>query len=237
MSKRLLEMRSLVHIRIMSKYLGRFPPPASSYWPGVSHSKDIALRYARDMHAICPTLQYIQIKRYLWQVVPHNSTLCTFNDCRTKHDFVEIDEDETHKIEHFSYAMAPDQGYLLGAETPHTEPPENKSNFDALENEMRLDEDISFRGPPWKFGDSDGNNVGSDDEQSEVEADSYDYSDSENGSDLQDMLCTKEPALTKIEIGPPTNKLRHALGEDAEAYRNDIMGLFYAIQRDGPSSA
>jgi hypothetical protein len=219
-------MRNLVHIRIMARYLGRFPPPSASYWPGVTYSKDIALRYARDMHSICPSLQYIQIRHYLWQVIPHDWSSCHKTDCALEHDFVEIDADELAQVELFSYTMFPELSGLLGRDHPEREP---------IETDWKpyLDEDKSFRGPPWEFGNSNRDNTN--DENSSEEEYSED-TDSGVETELRERLCVDEPPMHKMP-DPKNSKGGMAefamyLDEQPDLYPNDLLGRLEALRRE-----
>jgi hypothetical protein len=192
-------MRHLVQIRIMPRYLGRFPPPTASYWPGISEPKEIALRYARDMHSICPSLQYIQINHYLWQIVPHNSPFCQKDICQIHHDFVEIDADEISEIELFSFYTFAEQSSLLGRDAPGWE------EIDINRDRPFLDEEVAYQGPTWEFSDMDGDSNNSDIEKFDPTSLDTLSADSDSDTELQDMLCGAKYSTLYSDQGTQTH--------------------------------
>ncbi|KAG9233583.1 hypothetical protein BJ875DRAFT_511825 [Amylocarpus encephaloides] len=114
-SHRLLAMPKLTHLRLERRYLSQYPPKSASYWPGIDEPREIALQYVKIMKNICPSLQYVNIGKYLWQIIPRWSSEISFWD---GFEFLEIDEDEKLKIELFAFEIFAVQSGLLGGIIP-----------------------------------------------------------------------------------------------------------------------
>lgn len=63
-------MRYLTYLRIDKKrhQWGTYPPDLTNRFQDIAEPKDLAACYAKLMRSICPTLQYIQIQSWSWQV-------------------------------------------------------------------------------------------------------------------------------------------------------------------------
>ena len=61
----------LKQLRIDRVYetLGQFPRKNSSLWAGLKSSEDIAYQYAQLIQSQCPSLEYVKIGQYAWQVI------------------------------------------------------------------------------------------------------------------------------------------------------------------------
>ena len=127
-SSHLPELRRLTQLRLNGKSYrtGQYPTKASSLWPGVETSEDIAYHYAILIHSKCPSLQYINIQHYAWQVLYKKSTN---GDMAT--DFVDLrplDPDEVASIELFALGNFPFPNGLPMSERPGTPPSDELLN-------------------------------------------------------------------------------------------------------------
>lgn len=109
-------MPNLRFLRMSRSRLGRFPPPSASHWEGVTNSKSIALLYVQYMKDVCPSLQYVKIGEYTWQIVPKWCEEKSFWD---GFRYVFIEQDEELKIEFLSYNTFAEHCGLIEAAQPH----------------------------------------------------------------------------------------------------------------------
>ena len=92
---------------------GLYPTKKSSLWPGITSSKDIALRYAQLMHSNCTSLRYVGIGRWVWQIITkYGPDLAT----EPAVEFRELDHDEKSSIELFALEHFASQSGLPGTE-------------------------------------------------------------------------------------------------------------------------
>jgi hypothetical protein len=122
------QLRRLTQLRLDGKChpSGHYPTKESSLWPGVETSKDIAYHYAILIHSKCPSLQYINIQHYAWQVLYKKSTnadmATAFVDLRP------LDPDEVASIELFALRSFPFPNGLPIMERPGTPPSDELLN-------------------------------------------------------------------------------------------------------------
>jgi hypothetical protein len=64
-STNLQNLHNLTHLRLSA---GRLSPKASTVWPGIHAQKDLSHHYAQLVESKSPSLHYIQINRWAWQV-------------------------------------------------------------------------------------------------------------------------------------------------------------------------
>lgn len=96
---------------------GRYPSIASSKWAGIDKPKDIALKYAELLLLICPSLQYICIGYWAWQVM----TAWEAVSATANVQLLLMDHEERMSIELFAFENFAGQAGLLGPELPHRE--------------------------------------------------------------------------------------------------------------------
>jgi hypothetical protein len=96
---------------------GNYPPRNTSLWPGITRSKDIAAKYAELMTELCPSLQYIRIHDWSWQVMHvWNMTLA-----KDEIHLRLLGYQETASIELFAFDHFAEQSGLLGPMLPYEE--------------------------------------------------------------------------------------------------------------------
>ncbi|CAG8954474.1 hypothetical protein HYFRA_00004386 [Hymenoscyphus fraxineus] len=111
--RRLKNMPKLRYLRLMPGYLGRFPPPDACRWPNITSSKHLAYCYVKFLKNVCPSLQYIKIGEYTWQIVPKWSQERSLWDGL---DYTFIPHDEETNIDILSYDSWAENSGLLGAD-------------------------------------------------------------------------------------------------------------------------
>jgi hypothetical protein len=101
---------------------GQYPTKASSLWPGIERPKQIAMRYAKLAKSICPSLQYVQIQRWAWQVTAdhvlssgENDDVCDYIHLR------QLEFEEILAIELFVMDTFVTQAGLTGPQHPYEE--------------------------------------------------------------------------------------------------------------------
>ena len=119
-SSHLPNLQHLTQLRLNGKSwrTGQYPSKASSLWPDVHKAKDIALRYAQLIHSMCPSLKYIRIQWWAWQIQPARSSSLD-GEQQAETGFRELDHDETWAIELFAIHTFVSQSGLPGPEEPH----------------------------------------------------------------------------------------------------------------------
>ncbi len=127
-SSHLPQLQRLTQLRLDGKSYctGQYPTKASSLWPGVETSKDIAYHYAILIHSKCPSLQYINIEYCAWQVLYQK---LTNGDMAT--DFVSLrplDPDEVVSIELFALGNFRSENGLPMSERSGTPPSDEQLN-------------------------------------------------------------------------------------------------------------
>jgi hypothetical protein len=113
-------IRKLTHLRLDGKSHrgGQYPTKASSLWPGVETSQDIAYHYGMLIHSKCPTLRYIQIQQCSWQVA-YKRSLATDGDVPTEWvELLPLDPDEVASIELFALRSFCSESGLPSTERP-----------------------------------------------------------------------------------------------------------------------
>lgn len=120
-------MPRLVQLSLDRKGGGQYPPKEASLWPGVTRGKDIAYRYALLIHSVCPTLQYIQIYDWAWQVMVSPTALPP-QVSKSVVDLRLLEFEEVMAIEIFAIGRLSGQCGLLGLEEPAE--PRRESIFD-----------------------------------------------------------------------------------------------------------
>ena len=119
-STHLTKLRQLTHLRLdgRSHRSGQYPTKASSLWPGVEASQDIAYHYGMLIHSKCPSLKYIQIQQCSWQVV-YKRSLDTNGDVPTQWvELLPLDPDEVASIELFALRSFCSESGLPSTERP-----------------------------------------------------------------------------------------------------------------------
>jgi hypothetical protein len=111
----------LKQLRIEHIYgeLGQFPRKNSSLWAGLKSSEDIAYQYAQLIHSKCPSLEYVKIGQYAWQVIHGDFKLKSGGGFNPAARFRPLDKAEISFIELFALAVDSTQGGLPGPEPPH----------------------------------------------------------------------------------------------------------------------
>ncbi|KAF4626344.1 hypothetical protein G7Y89_g11813 [Cudoniella acicularis] len=76
-----------------SQQRDRFPTNAKSLWPGVVEKrKDAAARYAKLIKSLCPSIQYIQIADWTWQLNILRAPLNVAGNCIPEYaELLELD--------------------------------------------------------------------------------------------------------------------------------------------------
>jgi len=133
-SSHLPNLQNLTQLSLHSRShkTGQYPTKASSLWPGVERPKQIAMRYAKLAKSKCPSLQYIQIHNWAWQITgPHGfSRNGTEEDILYQIELRQLERQEILAIELFAMDSFTTQSGLTGPEYPYEEKTE--------EEEMRL---------------------------------------------------------------------------------------------------
>jgi hypothetical protein len=126
-------LRRLTHLRLDGKSYrgGQYPTKASSLWPGVEGSRDIAYHYGILIHSKCPSLKYIKIQAYAWEVAYQNlkSTIALRL----------LDQDEIASIDLFALQSFCSESGLPATERPSTPISDEELN----ETEERFSEKIN----------------------------------------------------------------------------------------------
>lgn len=132
-SSHLPNLRRLTHLRLDGKSYrgGQYPTKASSLWPGVEGSRDIAYHYGILIHSKCPSLKYIKIQAYAWEVAYQNlkSTIA----------LRPLDQDEIASIDLFALQSFCSESGLPATERPSTPISDEELN----ETEERFSEKIN----------------------------------------------------------------------------------------------
>jgi len=82
---------------------GKYPTESSSLWPGVVKAKDIAKRFIQLMRSRCPTLQYVQMQRWAWQITaPLSGVPVLEADADSQVELRELEREERKEIELFA---------------------------------------------------------------------------------------------------------------------------------------
>jgi hypothetical protein len=98
--------------------LGQFPGKSSSLWAGLKSSEDIAYQYARLIQSQCPSLEYVQIGQYAWQVIHGDFELSGGGGYNPTARLRPLGKDEISFIELFCLAVNSIQGGLPGPVPP-----------------------------------------------------------------------------------------------------------------------
>jgi hypothetical protein len=119
-SSLLPNLRHLKQLRIDNIYgqLGQFPTKSTSLWTGLKSSEDIAYQYARLIQSKCPSLEYVQIGQYAWQVIQGDFELTSGGDFNPAARLRPLGKDEISFIELFALAVDSTQGGLPGLAPP-----------------------------------------------------------------------------------------------------------------------
>lgn len=113
-------LRSLTQLRMDSKshQSGQYPTKASSLWPDTYRPKDIAYRYALLIQERCPSLEYILIRYWAWQVIiHHDQPSAPEGESNTVVELRELEKDEILTMELFSIEQFAGQCGLSGRYT------------------------------------------------------------------------------------------------------------------------
>lgn len=101
---------------------GRYPAESTSLWPGVVKPKDIAQRYIQLMRSQCPSLQYVQVHSWAWQIVaPLPGVAVTEADADSQIVLRELEWEERRSIELFSLQTFAEQSGLPAPAEYHEE--------------------------------------------------------------------------------------------------------------------
>ncbi|CAG8974377.1 hypothetical protein HYALB_00010628 [Hymenoscyphus albidus] len=111
--RRLKNMPKLRYLRLMPGYLGRFLPPDACRWPNITSSKHLAYCYVKFLKNVCPSLQYIKIGEYTWQIVPK---WCQERSLWDGLDYIFIPHGEDTNMDILSYDSWAENSGLIGAD-------------------------------------------------------------------------------------------------------------------------
>ena len=98
--------------------LGQFPRKSSSLWADLRSSEDIAYQYARLIQSKCPSLEYVQIGQYAWQVIHGDFELTSSGGYNPTARLRPLGKDEISSIELFCLVVNCIQGGLHGPAPP-----------------------------------------------------------------------------------------------------------------------
>lgn len=94
-------------------YYPGYPRAQSSLWPGINQPKQIASRYVQLMKWKCPSIQYVQIERWIWQLsTPPNMESLSESEIYDQITLRRLDFDEMVSMDLFSYDNFPEQAGL-----------------------------------------------------------------------------------------------------------------------------
>jgi hypothetical protein len=96
----------------------QFPAENSSLWAGLKSSEDIAYEYAQLIQSKCPSLEYVQIGQYAWQVIHGDFELTSGGGYNPAARLRLLGKDEIRFIELFCLAVDSIQGGLSGLAVP-----------------------------------------------------------------------------------------------------------------------
>jgi hypothetical protein len=134
-------LRRLTHLRLDGKSHrgGQYPTKASSLWPGVESSRDIAYHYGILIHSKCPSLKYIKIQDYAWEV-DYQILKSTIDDIPIEWVALRpLDQDEIASIDLFALQSFCSESGLPATERPSTPISDEELN----ETEERFSEKIN----------------------------------------------------------------------------------------------
>jgi hypothetical protein len=118
-------MTHLTYLRMDKKrhQSGTYPPASIHRCSGITNPKDLAACYAKLMRSICPTLQYIQIQLWSWQITaPLPGVSIPEEEHASQIKLRELEWVERKGIELFAIGTSAQQSWLPAAEEFHEEP-------------------------------------------------------------------------------------------------------------------
>ncbi|KAE9368859.1 hypothetical protein N431DRAFT_470543 [Stipitochalara longipes BDJ] len=128
-SSHLTKLQHLTHLRLDGKSHrgGQYPTKASSLWPGVETSHDIACHYGMLIQSKCPSLKYIQIQYCSWAVAYKRSSATSGDQPTEWVELQPLDQDEIASIELFAL-----RNFCTECGLPSIERPENPISDEEL---------------------------------------------------------------------------------------------------------
>ena len=138
-SSHLTKLQHLTHLRLDGKSHrgGQYPTKASSLWPGVETSHDIAYHYGMLIQSKCPSLKYIQIQYCSWAVAYKRSSATSGDQPTEWVELQPLDQDEIASIELFAL-----RNFCTECGLPSIERPENPISDEELNEAYPLAEKI-----------------------------------------------------------------------------------------------
>lgn len=115
-SKRLKKLKCLTHLRIADHggENGHYPMNSSSIWLGVRKPKDIARCYAQLAKFLCPSLRYVRISEWSWELAGSpDSCLDIYQQINAR----QLERSEVLAIELFAISCDDSPGCLPGLPT------------------------------------------------------------------------------------------------------------------------
>ncbi|KAE9368856.1 hypothetical protein N431DRAFT_415599 [Stipitochalara longipes BDJ] len=123
-SSNLSKLQRLIYLRMDSKShrSGPYPASSTSLWPGVVKPKEIAKRYIQLMRSKCPSLQYVQVKNWAWQITsPLPGVPVREVAAEKKVELREMEWEERMSIELFALDSFAQESGLPGPDHYHEE--------------------------------------------------------------------------------------------------------------------
>jgi len=117
-------MKYLTYLRMDKKrhQSSTYPPASTHLCQGITNFKDLAACYAKLMRSMCPTLQYIQIQSWSWQVTaPLPGISIPGEEYASQIELREMEWVERKGIELFAIGTSAQQSWLPSPENFYEE--------------------------------------------------------------------------------------------------------------------